>query len=228
MPIILASPSLIFISFAGLSAAEVTTSKFVDPDTSGRIIAQNRTPIEVTGVRLNLTGLELEIIFDTLDEATLSMDTNLFRTEGNKLIADIPNAILALPENEVFRADNPTFDIVEVQVTQLNTETIQVTVIGREALPTTDVVLRSGVLAYILNPEGEAVEEELIVTGEGEETPYVARDATTATRTDTPTRDIPQAIQLTLPALKRRGFLLHRAVLLSLLMTLVGISLGNG
>ncbi|MGL6341066.1 MAG: TonB-dependent siderophore receptor, partial [Waterburya sp.] len=53
-----------------------------------------------------------------------------------------------------------------------------------------------------INPQGTSAQStpdeeiEIIATGEGEEDDYTVPDASTATRTDTPIRDIPQSIQV--------------------------------
>jgi iron complex outermembrane receptor protein len=150
---------------------------------------------QVTAVKLNPTPAGLEIIFDTPDGKPLAVDATKFRTEGNSLIADIPNAVLALPEGQAFTAENPTAEIANVQVVQQDASSIRVSVTGKDALPKQEVTLKTGAFAYSLNPEDEAAEEELVVTGEGEGR-YFVPDTSTATKTDTPIRDIPASIQI--------------------------------
>lgn len=152
------------------------------------------TTVQVTGVKLERTDAELEITLETAESKPLQVDATKFRTDGNNLIADIPNVVLALPDAQGFSADNPTGDIANVQVIQLDANNIRITVVGRGALPTTEVTLRTGAFAYSLNPEGETPEEELVVTGEQDG--YTVPEASTATLTDTPLRDIPQSIQV--------------------------------
>jgi iron complex outermembrane recepter protein len=158
--------------------------------------------VQVTGVSLNPTEAGLEIILQTAEGNPLSINPARFRSEGNSLIAEIPNAVLALPEGQAFTADSPTTDIATVQVVQQAGDQVRVTVVGKEALPTTVVRLRAGQLAYNLTPEtGEedaedaAAEEEIVATGEQEQG-YRAPDTSVGTRTDTPLRDIPQSIQV--------------------------------
>lgn len=58
------------------------------------------------------------------------------------------------------------------------------------------MTLKAGGLAYSLNLDAEDEEEiEIVVTGE-QQRGYVVPNASTATRTDTPLRDIPQSIQV--------------------------------
>lgn len=75
--------------------------------------------------------------------------------------------------------------IIGVTVTQVDGLTVRVTVTGRNALPTGEVTLRVGSLAYSLNPEADEPDEEIVVTGEGQRG-YRVPNASTATRTDTP------------------------------------------
>ncbi|MBW4551776.1 MAG: TonB-dependent siderophore receptor [Aphanocapsa sp. GSE-SYN-MK-11-07L] len=150
--------------------------------------------VQVTSVKLEQTESGLEIELETAEGKPLQVDATKFRAEGNSLIAEIPNAILALPEGQAFTAENPTADITTVQVVQEGSQ-IRVRVVGKEALPKTEVTLKTGAFAYSLNPETEEAEEELIVTGEGEGR-YFVPDTSTATKTDTPIRDIPASIQI--------------------------------
>lgn len=151
--------------------------------------------IQVTGVSLEQTATGLEITLITADDKLLSIDATKFRVEGNTLIADIPNAILALPETEAFNAENPTADIAAVQVIQQDSRTIQVRVSGTAELPESEVTLKAGEFAYSLNPESDQPEEEIVATGEAPGG-YRVPNATTGSRTDTPIRDLPFSIQV--------------------------------
>lgn len=153
------------------------------------------TTVQITEIRLERTGDGLDIVLETVDGQPLQVDATKFRAEGNSLIADIPNAVLVLPEGQAFTADNPTEEIATVQVVQQEGGSIRVRVIGRDGIPAEEVTLRTGAFAYSLNPEAEEPDEEVVVTGEGQDS-YRAPNASTATRTDTPLRDIPQSIQV--------------------------------
>ena len=150
--------------------------------------------VQVTGVKLDRTETGLDIVLETAEGKPLTIDATKFRREGNNLIAEIPNATLALPQGQTFVAENPTADIATVQVEQAG-GTIRVSVAGNNALPKTEVTLKTGGLAYSLNPEGDEADDELVVTGAGRGA-YRVPNASTATRTDTPIRDIPQSIQV--------------------------------
>lgn len=151
--------------------------------------------IQVTGVSLNRTNTGLEIVHPPAEGKPLQVDASKFRTEGNNLIADIPNATLVLSQGQPFVAENPTVDIATVQVVQQEGGSIRVSVVGKEALPQTEVTLRTGGLAYSLNPKAEDDELEVVVTGEGQDG-YRVPNTSVGTRTNTPLRDIPQSIQI--------------------------------
>lgn len=150
---------------------------------------------KVTGVRVDQTATGLEITLTTTDNQPLSIDTRQFRTEGNSLIAEIPNAVLALPDTPAFRAENPTEEIAEVQVVQQESNRIRISVNGNTAPPTQAVRLRTGDLIYSLNPNEEAPDEEIVATEE-QQRGYRAPNATTGSRTDTPIRDLPFSVQV--------------------------------
>ncbi|MGI0484064.1 TonB-dependent siderophore receptor [Pantanalinema rosaneae CENA516] len=151
--------------------------------------------IQVTGVKLNRTSNGLEIELETAEGRPLQVDTTQFRAEEDSLIADIPNAVLALPDATEFNADNPTANIETVRVVQQDVSSIRIQVTGNNALPTEEVTLRAGELTYSLNPEpDDDLEEEVVATGQRDG--YRFPNTSTATRTNTPLRDIPQSIQI--------------------------------
>jgi iron complex outermembrane receptor protein len=151
-------------------------------------------PTQITGVKLQPAAASLEIVLETAEGQSLPIDASKFRTEGNSLIAEIPSAVLALPEAQEFQAENPTADITVVSVTQVDANTVRVSVTGNNALPKSDVSLKVGAFAYSLNPETEQTEEEIIVTGD--RGGYTVPDSSVGTRTNIPIRDVPQSIQV--------------------------------
>jgi len=151
----------------------------------------NQSPVQVTNVQLS-TNEGLEIFLETPDGQALSVEPNSFRIEGNILIADITDAVLALPDTPEFSANNPTAQVASVRVIQLDPATIQIIVVGGNgALPTEAVTLRTGDFVYSLNPE----QDEILITVT-EQQGYFVPDAVTGTRTETPLRDIPQSVQV--------------------------------
>jgi iron complex outermembrane receptor protein len=150
--------------------------------------------VQVTGVKLEPTTSGLDIILETASDQPLQVDATRFRSEGNSLIVDLPNTTLALPEGQTFTADNPTADIATVQVVPEGQQ-VRVTVVGTNGLPQRAVRLKAGGKVYGLNEAGKEAELEIVVTTEALEG-YRVPNASTATRTDTPIRDIPQSIQV--------------------------------
>ncbi|QDL07961.1 TonB-dependent siderophore receptor [Brasilonema octagenarum UFV-E1] len=125
-----------------------------------------------------------------------------------------------------FRSQKPIAGVTEITVTNFDANTIRVTVIGEASAPTVELydspkeglifsVSTAASIAQNSTPnqrQGQGSQQpqtqtqptqpsaqgdepiELVVTGEQDG--YSASDATTATKTDTPLRDIPQSIQV--------------------------------
>jgi len=154
--------------------------------------------VQITAVRVETTETGLSVVLET-PEGELTAPTT--RTVGNAVIAEIPNAVLDLPEGEPFEAFGPAEGIALVSVTELPDGGVQVSITGTDAPPAAQVGTEAGslVLSIVPGAEGTAGAEEdtiqVVVTGE-QETGYRAERATTATRTDTPLRNVPQSIQV--------------------------------
>ncbi|MBF2064131.1 MAG: TonB-dependent siderophore receptor [Calothrix sp. C42_A2020_038] len=174
--------------------------------------------IQVTGVQANPTEQGVEVILQTTKGEQLQI-TN--RSAENNFIADIPNAQLRLPNGDgfTFRSQKPVEGITEITVINLDANTIRVTVAGETGLPTIELFDSDEGFIFALipatttamqpeveqpttseTPPDEPVTQqddsiELIVTGQ-QDTGYRVPNASTATRTDTPLRDIPQSIQV--------------------------------
>ena len=192
---------LVFVSCCSvleLSPAWANLPRQVDrPNglTSQESIAQtNPATIQVTSIRLDRRSTGLEIVLETQDGKPLTIDASKFRTEGNSLIADLP-AVLAIPNNSTFNADKPTEDIANIRITQLNPENIRISITGNTAPPTTAVTLKTGAQTYSLNPTSSEPELDISVIGT-RRNDYRVPNTSVGTKTDTPLRDIPQAIQV--------------------------------
>ncbi|WP_206602826.1 TonB-dependent siderophore receptor [Leptolyngbya ohadii] len=161
-------------------------------------LAQSPAPVQITGVQLDSTPQGIALRLETAGESVQPAGTSVV---GNALIVNIDNATLALPEGEEFQAINPAEGIALVSVTTLPNNRVRVAVTGSEAPPTAEIGTEApGVLLSITpgaaGTAGTADESiQIVATGEQEED-YAVDDATTATRTDTPLRDIPQSIQI--------------------------------
>jgi iron complex outermembrane recepter protein len=177
-----------------LSIDEVEQPATTVAEWLAQIEEADTTPI--TGVRLQAIDTGIEVILETTNR---QLSEPVTTTVGQTLTVDIPNAVLQLPEGREFRQVNPTAGVAEIVVTNELDNRVRVTLTGAEAAPTATV--RSGAtgltLSIVPGAElvGEADEVEITVTAEPEEG-YAPRNATTATRTDTPLRDIPQSIQV--------------------------------
>jgi iron complex outermembrane recepter protein len=149
--------------------------------------------VKITGVKLNPKDAGFEVVLES-DLASTAIP--ITRTEGNIFIAELKNAVLALPEGPGFQAENPATGITSVSVMQLDETTIRVNVVGTETVPIATVrVSELKTAQQSESAESEADEEEVVVTGE-QESGYRAKNSATATKTDTPLRDIPQSIQV--------------------------------
>ena len=149
--------------------------------------------VQIIDVRVEETAAGLQIVLTTA-EGELATPTT--QTVGNALIADIPNAVLALPSDDSFEQFSPAEGIALVSVTNELGDRVRVAITGTDAPPIGEVTATG--LAVTL---GEVVAGagddaiQVVVTGEGDEG-YNPSNASTATRTDTPLRDIPQSIQI--------------------------------
>jgi iron complex outermembrane receptor protein len=155
-------------------------------------------PVQITGVKLNSTRTGIDVILDSDRASAIQPIT---RTEGSTYIAEIKNAVLSLPEGKNFQSSNPTAEITDVTVTQVDANTLEVRVIGKNMAPVTTVKFAESTsqttqkLSDPQQKEGlESDEEELVVTDRLPD--YRVPNATSATKTDTPLRDIPAAIQV--------------------------------
>lgn len=119
----------------------------------------------VIGVTVNPTESGVEIVLATQDDKPLQIDANQFTAQANTLIAEIPNAVLNLPDGQTFQANNPTTNIAQIRVEQSTISSIRIIVAGEGALPNAEVTLKAGGLAYSLNPEVEIDDEEILVMG---------------------------------------------------------------
>jgi iron complex outermembrane recepter protein len=148
---------------------------------------------QITNVQVEATETGLQVILETEDGV---LDVPETRSVGNALIADIPNATIA----EEFSQANPIDGIALVSVTSLPGDRVRVAITGTDATPVAEVRSEGqGLVLAVALGDADAIAEEdaiqVVVTGEQDEG-YNPSEASTATRTDTPLRDIPQSIQV--------------------------------
>ena len=149
--------------------------------------------VQIIDVRVEETEAGLQIVLETA-EGELAAPTT--QTVGNALITDIPNAVLTLPEGNSYEQFAPAEGIALVSVTNEPGDRVRVAITGTDAPPVAEVNATG--LAVTLGVAVAGTDDDaiqVVVTGEGDEG-YNPSSASTATRTDTPLRDIPQSIQI--------------------------------
>lgn len=159
-------------------------------------IAQAATT-QITGTQFRVTDAGVEVLLETAAGQLTEPSTAVV---GNALIVEIPNAVLALPEGDQVQQANPTEGIVLVSVTGLADNRVRIAITGLDAPPTAQIRTTAQGLVLSVAPGTATADEpeeaiQVVVTGE-QEAGYQVERATTATRTDTPILDIPQAIQV--------------------------------
>ncbi|MEH2247158.1 TonB-dependent siderophore receptor [Nostoc sp.] len=184
--------------------------------------SQEGEVIQVTSVKANPTSNGVEVILQTSIGQQLQV---VNRSSGNNFIADIPNAQLRLPNGDAFtfRSTKPIAGVSEITVTNFNANTIRVSVTGEAGVPIVELFdsQDEGIIFSVATalPSTQSQQQpqtqptqpetqtqpslpstqgdepiELVVTGEQDG--YTVPEASTATLTDTPLRDIPQSIQV--------------------------------
>jgi iron complex outermembrane recepter protein len=207
-------PQLRNIKFPATSAKLLVQQPSpTNPPATGEVIA-------ITGVKANPTDKDVEVILETAQGDKLQVAN---RSTGNNFIADITGGQLRLPNGDafMFRSDKPIAGITEIIVTNIDANTVRVMVVGEKALPAVELFDDNAGLIFTVastaiaaqepkkppteeKPVTEKPEEkpfsqednliELVVTGEQDG--YRVPNTSVGTRTDTPLRDIPQAINV--------------------------------
>ncbi|MEH2273872.1 MAG: TonB-dependent siderophore receptor [Nostoc sp.] len=174
-------------------------------------LSQAVTPVVlVTDVKVNTTNKGIEVILVTPNSVKLSVSV---KTEGNSYVADIKNARLQLVSGESFRSRKPAVGIASVIVAPVDGNTLRLTVTGETAVPVVELFdSQTEGLVFGVTPtaitgqqptpsqkipptESQQPQIELEVTAPPE-TGYNVPDASIGTRTNTPTRDVPQVINV--------------------------------
>ncbi|MEM8675756.1 MAG: TonB-dependent siderophore receptor [Cyanobacteria bacterium P01_G01_bin.67] len=174
-----------------------------DPEQNSRgnaadLLAKGVT--RVTGVELIQTDEGLELVLETV--AGSERLVPLIQPEGNDLVIEILDATLAFAIRNGITELNPAPGITSVRVNQADENSIRVRIAGTEQAPSAEILPGRDDLVLSVTPDGTAAADEpddsinVIATGQGAEEEYFVPDASTATRTDTPIRDIPQSIQV--------------------------------
>lgn len=117
----------------------------------------------VTGVQIDRTESGLQIVLETEGQQLVP----LILPEGNDLIIDILDAVLALPDGETFEVINPSEKIAAITLSTATSESIRVTITGKEQAPNADIVPSTENLVLSVAADGketEEVDEEIQVT----------------------------------------------------------------
>lgn len=145
-------------------------------------------------IRDTAAGLTIELVADR------PLSPGALRVEGNALIAEIPNTVLDLVNEEAAEQFAPAEGIALVQVTSQTDGTVRIAITGTEGPPTARVNTESGNLVLSVVPgiaqAGDAQDAiQIGVTGDTQND-YLVPDATVGSRTDTPIRDLPFSVQV--------------------------------
>ncbi|YAF95599.1 MAG: TonB-dependent receptor domain-containing protein [Nodularia sp. CChRGM 3473] len=189
------SASLVFSCISLLVQPAVAESYSHYSTNAAQLLAQ-QSIITVTGIQVNATDQGIEVILATSQAEALQPITKI---EANSYIADIPNAVLTLPEGNDFSSENPVTGIASVNVTQADANTIRVTVTGDSEVPTVELFDSNEGLIFGFTPVAsttqapEAEPEQPIG-----ESPSAASDSielvVTATRTEEDIRNVARSV----------------------------------
>ncbi len=164
-----------------------------------QVIAQGGVT-KVTGVEVKQTPQGLELILKTV--AGSERLVPLILPVGNDLVIDILDATLAFAIRNGVEELNPAEGIRKITVNKVDRSSIRVRISGQTQVPRAEVVPGRDNLVLSITPEKTTAQStpdeeiEIIATGEGEENDYNVNDSSTATRTDTPLKDVPQSVQI--------------------------------
>lgn len=212
---------------AGTQTAEISNVNHHESysTSAAQLLVQgnNSSVTKVTGVKVNSTDKGIEVILESANAEALKTVNN---NQGNSFVADIPNAVLALPQGKSFNLNNPAAGIVSVSVTQANANTIRVMVTGEGGLPNAELFDSDAGLIFAVTPvapttqqqqqpEAQAQPEPEQPTSEtkpeeptaeseepielvviGEQDGYRVEESSTATKIDVPLRDVPASVQV--------------------------------
>ncbi|MEL6398362.1 MAG: TonB-dependent siderophore receptor [Cyanobacteria bacterium J06626_4] len=160
-------------------------------------IAQSR--VTITNVRVEETAAGLQVVLETAGGDLTAPAT---QAVGEALIAEIPNAVLDLPDGEAFEQFGPAEGIALVSVTNLPGDRVQISITGTEAVPQAQISADAGTLVLSVTPgvatatdaDDDAI--QVVVTGEEAGSDYFVPNAPSTLRTGVDIRDTPSSIQV--------------------------------
>ncbi|MGI2908841.1 TonB-dependent siderophore receptor [Tolypothrix sp. VBCCA 56010] len=199
---------------------------------ASELLSQSPTPqatptsgiVPITGVKANPTDKGVEIILETTVGTQLQVAN---RSVGNNFIVDVSGGQLRLPNGDAFtfRSEKPLAGITEITVTNIDANTVRVTVVGVAAIPTVELFDDDAGLVFgvtsattatspLQQPQTPQAQEKpasetpsekpldsqgdepIELVVTGEQDGYSVPNTSVGTRTNTPLRDIPQSIQI--------------------------------
>ena len=175
-------------------AAEIVNQSATTVDERLTQIAQVAL-VEITNIQVEETADGFRLRLETTGELA-APETSI---TGNAAIADIPNAVLNLSDGEDFLSSAPFSGIALINVANLSDNRVGITITGTDAPPTIDISTGATgltVSATAGDPTAQTPDDSIRIVVTGEQEGYFVPDASTATRTDTPLRDVPQSIQV--------------------------------
>ncbi len=106
---------------------------------------------QITGVQINQTANGVEVVLQTGDGDRPQVFTV---NRGNALVADIVNARLVLPEGNGFLQNSPAPGISAIMVSQLDENSVRVTIMGETAPPTSQVAQTDASVTFNVSTSG--------------------------------------------------------------------------
>jgi iron complex outermembrane recepter protein len=180
------------------------------PVTSAQILVQQATPtntpatsgevVSITGVKANPTDKGVEVILETTAGDKLQVAN---RSTGNNFIADITGGQLRLANGDAFtfKSEKPLAGITEITVTNIDANTMRVTVVGEKALPAVELFDDDTGLIFTVAATATTSQEpeKPPVTEKPEEKPTAQQDdpielVVTATRTEEDIQNVPRSV----------------------------------
>lgn len=183
------------VSTVSVIGTQSIRAEGLPPQTANTVperLAQSQAAVQVTGVQLNPTPEGLQVILQTTAGEIPTPTTSVV---DNTLIADIPNAVLVLPDNQ-FQATNPATGITSVSVTNLENQ-IRVAIAGETTPPVAKVSTAAQELIFSVTPDTDtAADEPIELIVRAEQDSYRIAESSTATKIEAALRDIPASVQV--------------------------------
>ncbi|BAZ37909.1 ferric aerobactin receptor [Calothrix sp. NIES-4101] len=180
------------------------------PATSAQMLVQTPTnpptpqgnAVIITGVKANPTDKGVEVILETAQGDQLQVSN---RSTDNNFIADIIGGQLRSPNGDsfTFKSVKPLAGITEITVTNLDANTVRVTVVGEKALPAVELFDDNAGLIFTVASTTTATQPPTQPEKPTSETPPPQPTAdsdepielvVTATRTEEDVQNVPRSV----------------------------------